>query len=297
MLDKGQEQDWFGDARICWAVGILVFALGAFLIYEFRRKDPLVDLRSLRDRNLALGSLLVFALGGVLYGLTTILPVFYQTQLGYSATASGFAVSPRGLGSIVSSISVGILISKLDPRWIVAAGFLVLGGSGLWLGSVTLDIAPTSLFWPITVSGLGLAMIFVPLSKVALGTMNKKQMGNASGIFNFMRNVGGSVGISVANTIAQRHLQSHRNDEVHWLTGASWILRRELTLLIQRMSLHAGPHVSMLRAFSLTNQGLNAQAQIYAYVDVLRYFGYLGLLCVPFAFLLKKPKAGAQGAA
>ena len=297
VLDKGQEQDWFQDARICWAAGILVVTFIVFMVREMNVENPLVNFKAFANRNLAFGCLLVFALGAVLYGLTTILPVFYQTLLGYSATASGFAVSPRGLGSIVSSVAVGVLVSKMDPRWIVAGGFLSLGISGFWLGALTLDIAPDTLFWPITVSGLGLAMIFVPLSKVALGTMNDKEIGNASGIFNFLRNVGGSIGISAANTIAQRHLQTHRNDSVHWLSGASWLFRKQLTLLMQRMSLHASPHTSTLRAYSLTNTALNAQAQVYAYVDVLRYFGILCLCCVPLSFLLKKPSPGAQGGA
>lgn len=278
---------------------MLVVSFILFLVREFRHSKPLVDLRAFSNRNLAVGCLLVFALGAVLYGLTTILPVFYQTLLGYSATASGFAVSPRGLGSVAASLLVGFLVSKMDARWMVAAGFAVLGGSGLWLADLTLDISPTTLFWPITVSGVGLAMIFVPLSKVALGTVGKGETGNASGIFNFLRNVGGSIGISAANTIAQRHLQSHRNDLVHSYTGASWLLRDQLRLLSQRLSLHAGPgpHNNYLRAISLTNSTLNSQAQVYAYVDVLRYFGFMCLFCVPLAFLLAKPKSDAAGAA
>ncbi len=297
ILDKGQEDDWFGDLRIRWAAVLLVIAFVAFLVWEFRHAKPLVDLRALSNRNLAIGCALIFALGAVLYGLTSILPVFYQTLLGYSATASGFAVSPRGLGSIVSSIAVGVLVSKMDPRWIVAAGFAVLGFSGYWLSLLTLDISPTSLFWPITVSGLGLAMIFVPLSQVALGTLSKAETGNASGIFNFLRNVGGSIGISAANTIALRHLQSHRNDNVHWYTGASWLLRRQINQLTALMQLHAGPRRAMLRAYSMTDTALNSQAQLWAYVDVLRYFALLCALCIPFSFLLKKPKQGAGGAA
>ena len=228
-----------------------------------------------------------------------MLPVFYQTLLGYSATASGFAVSPRGIGSILSSVIVGILVSKMDPRYMVAAGFGVLGISGLWMGSLTLDIAPTSLFWPILVSGLALAMIFVPLSKVALGTLGPKQTGNGSGIFNFLRNIGGSIGISAANTIAERHAQAHRNDIVHSFTGASWLLRRNIQGLLARLSLHVGPgsHLNTLRAYSITSSTLSSQAQLYAYVDVLRYFAYLSFLCVPLSFMLAKPKPGAQGAA
>ncbi len=299
ILDKGQEDDWFGDARIRWAAGILVVSFTLFMVREFRHRKPLVDLRAFSNRNLAIGCALVFALGAVLYGLTTVLPVFYQTLLGYSATRSGLAVSPRGLGSVVSSIAVGVLLSKLDARWVVAGGFAVLGFSGFWLGNLTLDISPDTLFWPITMSGFGLAMIFVPLSKVALGTVGKEETGNASGIFNFLRNVGGSIGISAANTIAQRHLQAHRNDLVHWYTGASWLLRRQLRLLTASLSLHAagpGSHNDTLRAISLTNSALNSQAQVYAYVDVLRYFGILCFLCVPFAFLLTKPKPGSEGA-
>ncbi len=297
ILDKGQEDDWFGNRLICWAAAFVVTGFIAFLIHEFTHKKPLVDLRALANRNLAIGCGLVFALGGVLYGLTTILPVFYQTLLGYSATAAGLAVSPRGLGSVAASVLVGILVSKMDPRKIVAAGFAVLGLSGLWMGSLTLDISPNSLFWPITVSGLALAMIFVPLSKVALGTLKPAETGNASGIFNFMRNIGGSIGISAANTISERHFQSHRNENVHWLSGASYLLRRQLNALTQRMSLHAGPHTATLRAYSITNSSLNSQAQLWAYVDVLRYFALLSAICVPLAFLLKKPKAGGTPAA
>jgi MFS transporter, DHA2 family, multidrug resistance protein len=297
ILDKGQELDWFGDTLVTVAAVVTVLGFAAFLVREFTHEKPLVNLKALANRNLAIGCALVFALGGVLYGLTTVLPIFYQTLLGYDATASGFAVSPRGLGSIASSVAVGMLVSKMDPRIIVAAGFAVLGGSGLWLSFLTLDISPTSLFWPTTISGLGLAMIFVPLSKVALGTLGKGETGNASGIFNFLRNIGGSIGISAANTIAQRHLQSHRNDNVHWYTGANWMLRRQLQILNELMQRHAGPGRSMMRAYALTNTSLNGQAQLWAYVDVLRYFALTCALCIPFAFLLKKPKAGAQGEA
>ena len=298
ILDKGQEDDWFDDARIRWAAGILVVTFVLFLIREFSHLKPLVNLRAFSDRNLAIGCALVFALGAVLYGLTTVLPVFYQTLLGYSATASGFAVSPRGLGSVAASLIVGALVSKFDARWIVAAGYAVLGLSGLWLAELTLDISPTTEFWPIAVSGIGLAMIFVPLSKVALATVGKEGTGNASGIFNFLRNIGGSIGISAANTIAQRHLQSHRNDLVRNYTGASWILRRQLASLSERLSAHAGfaGRIASLRGYSITNTALNAQAQVYAYVDVLRYFGFLCLICVPFAFLLKKSDPSTPGA-
>jgi MFS transporter, DHA2 family, multidrug resistance protein len=296
VLDKGQEQDWFGDIRICWGVALCVIFFIAYVVYQLRAAKPLVNLRSLRDRNLGWGCFLIFCLGGVLYGLTTILPVFYQNLLGYSATRSGFAVSPRGVGSFAAALVVGAAVSRFDARWIVAGGFAVLGISGLMLGEITLNISPWTEFWPLTLSGVGLAMIFVPLSKVALGTIPKTETGNASGIFNFLRNVGGSIGISVANTISQRHSQAHRFELTHWFTGSSWLLRRQLNSLTASMARHAGPHRSYLRALSLTNQAFNNQASVYAYVDVLRYFGFLCIACAPLAFFLKKTQGSSGGA-
>ncbi len=293
-LDKGQEQDWFGDMRIRWAIGVMVIGLITWIVYERVHPKPLVDMTVFRDRNLALGCVLVFILGVGLYALTTILPVFYQNLLGYDAFKSGLAVSPRGLGSFVAALAVGALTSKFDPRKIVAAGFAVLAASTLWLGFVTLDISQWSLFWPTTWGGVGLSMIFVPLSKVALGTLSKKQAGIGSGMFNFLRNVGGSVGISAANTISQRHAQSHRNDQVHWFSGANYLFQRTLTLRTQMMLHHAGPRAASLRALLLTNRGLDSQAQLWAYVDVFRYMVPVLAICVPGAFLLKKPKPGAQ---
>ncbi len=293
-LDKGQEQDWFGDIRIRWAVGVMVVGLISWIVYERRHPKPLVDMSIFKNRNLSLGCVLVFVLGVGLYGLTTILPVFYQSLLGYDAFKSGLAVSPRGLGSFLAALIVGALTSRFDPRKIVSAGFAVLALSTLWLGVLTLDISPWSLFWPTTWGGVGLAMIFVPLSKVALGTLSKEQAGIGSGMFNFLRNVGGSVGISAANTISQRHAQSHRNEQVHWLSGANPLYQRTLMMRTQMMVHHAGPRVAALRALLLTNRGLDSQSQLWAYVDVFRYMALVLAICVPGAFLLKKPKPGAQ---
>ena len=160
VLDKGQEQDWFADERIRWAMVFLVLGFAAFLLREFLHKQALVNVRALSDRNLAIGCALIFLLGAALYSLTTILPVFYQTLMGYDATHAGLAVSPRGLGSVVAAVAVGALSTKIDPRKMVALGFAILAGSTLWLGALTLQISPTTLFWPITIGGLGISMVF-----------------------------------------------------------------------------------------------------------------------------------------
>lgn len=296
ILDKGQEDDWFGDTKIRWAAVGLAVCFVAFVVREFVHKQPLVNLRALANRNLFLGCCLIFVLGAGIYSLTSVLPVFYQNLLGYDAAAAGLAVSPRGLGSILAAIGVSVMASKLDSRKVVAVGFTVFTIAAMWTSSLTLQISPTSLFWPIAVSGAAMSMTFVPLSNVALGTMSQDQVGNASGIFNFVRNIGGSVGISAANTIAQRHWQTHRNELVHWMSGANWIVQRELHMLTQQMQLHAGPKVAVLRAMSITQSGLDKQSQLYAYVDDFRYLAFVCAICVPIAFFFKRASGGGAGA-
>jgi DHA2 family multidrug resistance protein len=107
---------------------------------------------------------------------------------------------------------------------------------------------------------------------------------------------GGSAGISAANTIVQRHLQTHRNESVHWFSGASWLMHRQIQQLSTRMSVHAGPRVSHLRALTITSNDLNSQAQFWAYVDVFRYLALLCAICIPLAFFLKKPSGGTKAA-
>lgn len=296
VADKGQEDDWFGSTAIRWSAVIMVVTLIAFLVREFTHDKPLVNLRALANRNLALGCILVFVLGAGIYSITTILPVFYQTLMGYDATHAGLAVSPRGLGSIVASIAVGALAAKLDSRKLVAVGFGVFSLAAMWTSFLTLDISPTSLFWPIIVSGLAISMVFVPLSGIALGTIPKAQVGNASGIFNLVRNVGGSIGISAANTIAQRHAQSHRNEMVHWFSGASWIMQREIRQLTTQLHLHAGPARAQLQAMATAQKGLDGQAQLWAYVDDFRYLAILCAVCVPVAFFFKRAPASESAA-
>ena len=123
ILDKGQEDDWFGATWIRWATAILVISFIAFLVREFRHSKPLVDLRVFRHRNFAIGCVLIGMFGALIYGLVTLLPLFYQELMGYTALAAGWAVSPRGIGAIVAMPIIGYLTAKMDNRWLIAFGF------------------------------------------------------------------------------------------------------------------------------------------------------------------------------
>jgi len=145
MLDKGQEGDWFGATWIRWALVIIIVGLVAFLWREIRAKKPLVDMGVFRDRNFLVGCLQIFFFGAVVYGMLTILPLFFQTLLGYTALSAGLAVASRGVGAIIAMPFVGFLMSKVDSRYLIMAGFAGVAVCSLWLGHVTLDISQWSM--------------------------------------------------------------------------------------------------------------------------------------------------------
>ena len=292
ILDKGQEDDWFSATWIRWATTILVVAFIAFLIRQLTASSPIVKLGIFKNRNFAFGSLLIGLFGAVVYGIVTILPLFYQTVMGYTASAAGLAVSPRGLGAIFIMPIAAFLSSRIDNRWLTVAGFAVLGVNTLWMAGLTLDISQWSLTWPIIFTGVGTGLVFVTLSTLAMGTLRNEQMGNASGLYNLLRNVGGSVGISIVNTLVTRHSQAHRVDFARYLTR-SRVLHHAVPVSHGLMLYHVGPRIAEQRNAAMIQNGADLQAALYSYVDDLRYLAIACFLCAPIVFFLRRVKKGA----
>jgi DHA2 family multidrug resistance protein len=297
MLDKGQEDDWFGSTRIRVAAIAVVIGLVLFLVREFTARHPIADLRVFADRNFALGCILIALFGGVIYGIITILPLFYQTLMNYTAWAAGVAVSPRGIGAILIMPVVGILANRVDVRWLMTAGFITFAISSLWMSNLTLGISQWSLVVPIILSGSAAGMVFVPTSTVAVGTLSNEKIGNATGLFNLLRNVGGSVGISVVETMIARRQQVYRSELVR-NTGPRQAYQQAYNSFHALVAPHSGPHSAMLRSYALIDNGLNQQATVYSYVYDLRYMAVVCVICIPIVFLLKKAKqrSGPVGA-
>src|SRR5271154_1002717 len=217
VLDKGQEDDWFGATWIRWAVFFLVVSFIYFCWHCWRDNDAIVDLKVLKNRNFLLGCTLIFFFGVGIYSTITVLPLFYQELLGYTAFTAGLVVAPRGLGAICGMPVIGYLSNKIDPRLLLTFGFLTFGLTTLYFGSITLAISPTTLFLPILLTGFGLSFVFVPISTAAYGTLRNEQIGNASGVFNLMRHVGGSIGISIASTLLIRRADVHQNEITNYV--------------------------------------------------------------------------------
>jgi MFS transporter, DHA2 family, multidrug resistance protein len=299
ILDKGQEDDWFGASWIRWATFILVIGFIAFLVREFRHDKPLVDLRVFKHRNFTIGCLLIGLFGAAIYGLVTLLPLFYQELMGYTALAAGWAVSPRGIGAIMAMPMIGYLTAKIDNRWLIAFGFTLFAISSIWFGEVNLAISQWTFLWAIIISGFGSGCVFVPLSTTTMAFLKNEEIGNASGLYNLLRNIGGSIGISVVNTIVSRHEQLHRNELAASLDPGRVEVRGAIGGLQQYLGAQgASPATALQRSYGLLNGTLTAQARLWSYVDDFRYMALVCFACVPIVFALKKSVGrGRPGAA
>jgi MFS transporter, DHA2 family, multidrug resistance protein len=292
VLDKGQEDDWFSSAFITRTIIIAVVALVGFVIWELRAKEPIVNLRVLANRNFAVGTALIAAMGIVLYGTTALLPLFLQTLLGYPALQSGMAVSPRGIGAVVSMFIVSRLIGKFDGRYLIVFGFGLVGFSTYLLSDINLQISVGSIAWPQIMSGFAMGFVFVPLTVLATGTLRNEQIGNATGIFNLMRNVGGSFGIAAVTTMLARGAQIHQATMVSHLTPFDPTFQERLSDMTARIAAQGDLVTASQQAYGAIYQVLVRQATLLAYIDNFRFLAFLCVICMPAALLFKKVRAG-----
>jgi DHA2 family multidrug resistance protein len=291
VLDKGQEADWFEADWIRWTAAVSCVALLAFVARELSHREPIVYLRIFLNRDFAVGTLITGVYGVVLYSTTALLPLFLQTLLGYSALDSGLAVSPRGLGSMASMIIAGMIANRIDSRLMLAFGFFVLGTSTLMLSDVNLGIGMNSVVIPNILNGFAGGFIFVPLTTLAMSRLRKQEVGNAAGIYNLVRNIGGSIGIASATAFLVRMGQVHQNYLGANLAPSDSPLGNAAGGLAGRLLMGGNDPVSAQRkALGAVYQMMQQQASLMAYVDSFRLLGYLSLLCIPLVLLFRPPR-------
>src|SRR5207249_2327297 len=172
---------------------------------------PVIDLRVFKIRTYATGVFLMTTLGFVLYGSLVLLPIMLQTLFGYPSLQAGIAMAPRGLGSLIGMPLIGLLVGKIDARKLVAIGLVAGAVTLIWLGQLNLNAGYWDIFWPQFFQGLGLSALFVPLTTISMDPIPRERMGNATSLFNLMRNLGGSVGIAVTGTLLSRRQQVYIN--------------------------------------------------------------------------------------
>ena len=287
-LDKGQEEDWFQSNLICCLVVVSFISLVGFIFWEFRVRHPLVDLHVFKNRNFTVGLLLMTLIGAVLYGTTAELPLFMQTLMGYPALQSGYAQSPRGVAAFLATAVIGRIVGKIRARWLLCFGFTLLAASSFMLSDISLQVSSMSIIWPSVLNGIAISFIFVPLTTATMSQIKQQQIGNAAGLYNLMRNLGGSIGIAFVTTIIVRGTQSHQALMTGSLSALNPAFNEKIAALQAGFAKHTDPVTAAKQAQAIVYQTLDQQAHLWAFVDNFKLFGWLALGCIPLIFLFKR---------
>ncbi|MGB2593271.1 MAG: DHA2 family efflux MFS transporter permease subunit [Candidatus Acidiferrum sp.] len=292
VLDKGQEKDWFGTSWITVLTVVSSVVLVVFLIYELKIKNPVVNLRVFHNRTYSSGVFLMALLGVGLYGTTVLIPLVLQTLLGYPALQAGVAMAPRGLGSFIGMPVVGIIMAKFDPRKMLTVGMVVCGLTLWQISRLNLDAGFWDFCWPQFYMGLALGLIFVPLTTISMAPIRKENMGNATSLFNLVRNMGGSIGISAVSTMQTRFQQRNISTLGAHVNPYSLATRGMMNSLQHMFMSRGSDPVSAAHQASAAMFGMiEQQASMLAYNRIFLILAGLFVLMLPFIFLMHRPQA------
>jgi DHA2 family multidrug resistance protein len=291
VLDKGQQEDWFSSTWIAWTMVIAVVALISFIARELIAREPVLHLRVFKERTYATGVFLMTTLGFVLYGSLVLLPLFLQTVLAYPAVEAGIAMAPRGLGSFIAMPLVGFIVGKTDPRKLLGIGLIGASLSLFALGALNLGIGYWDIFWPQFFQGLSMGFVFVPLTTVTMSQIAREELGNATSIFNLMRNLGGSIGIASVATMLSRNTQTQYNIMGAHVTAYDAPTRVLLNQIRGGLMSHGMDFSTATNAAYAQLSGMvSQQAVMVAFVQLFRILALVFFVVVPFVFLMKRPR-------
>jgi MFS transporter, DHA2 family, multidrug resistance protein len=298
MLDRGEDDDWFGSPfirlmAVMAGVGVLG-AIGWLLI----AKKPVVNLDVFKDKNFAMGCIFISATGGVLYAGAVVTPQFAQTVIGYTATWAGLILSPGGIAVIILIPIVAQLSKILQTRFVIAAGFFIMGSAFIFSSRLAPNIDFGTLVLMRAAQTAGLAFLFVPISTIAFATLPRELNGDATALFTMFRNVFGSVGISLASAMIIERTQVNQSYLAQWATPFHQPFN-ELIAAYQRSLLTMGRAASTVHDMALGRvyQVYRAQAEVLAYSDVFIFTALVAFAVVPFCFFFSDVKGSGRGAA
>jgi DHA2 family multidrug resistance protein len=295
LLSKGQEWDWYNDPfwRVQTLFALFVVGLVALVVRELRIENPVVNFRPLGERNLAASCVIIFCAYGVLYGFSTTLPGLLQSLFGYDAYVSGLVQSPAGVFSVMSLFVVGNLLGRgVDARWLIATGLLTMAAGNYWMALMNLDISPGQVVWPRVVLIIGLSMVFAPVNVAAFKYTPVHLRGAAVGLLALLRNEGGSVGTSMAQTLVQRRGQFHTSRIGEFLDplnpAVNSFSEQAQAFFFQ---LTGDPAASQQMTWQALEDLRRQQAASMAYFDVFWLFAVLAVALVFLVPLMKRSVA------
>ena len=295
LLSKGQEWDWFGDSsgRVPLLAVLFVLGLGGLLWRELTTPAPVINFRPLAERNLSSASIITFCAFGVLYGSTTMLPGLLQSLFGYDAFHSGLVMSPAGIASVMFLPVIGALLGKgTDARWLIGAGLITMSLGNFWMAHMNLDMSPRQVIWPRIVMIVGLSSIFAPLNVAAYLYTPQRLRGAAIGLVSLLRNEGGSVGTSLAQTFQERRAIFHGARLVDQLGPLNPAVTAFSSSSLPAFVQQTGDTVSSQQMVWQNLEKLrDQQASALGYFDTFWFFAMIGFALVLLIPLMKRSVA------
>ncbi|WP_299250675.1 DHA2 family efflux MFS transporter permease subunit [uncultured Cytophaga sp.] len=295
VLEKGQEEDWFSSNSILICSVLAVFGFFFFIWRESVYKNPIVSFKVLKDFNLKIGTILSFVLGFGLYGSTFIVPLYTQSILGWTALQAGMLMLPASIATGLMMPVMGALLKKgTAPQYLVALGMFLFFIFSFWgYRIISPDTANTDFFWMLIVRGVGLALLFIPITNLALSKLQGQEIGQGAAFTGLMRQLGGSFGIAIINTLITRKTALHRSDIASHLTATDGTSMERINQM-QHAFIGQGfsPEIALAKSYKLLDMGISKQAVILSYMDAFLYLGLMFLICVPFVLILLRNNKG-----
>ena len=293
VLEKGQEHDWFAS-NVIIVCAITAF-LGFYLLIwrELTAKNPVIELRVLKDKNLAVGTIMTFILGFGLYGSTFIIPLFTQSILGWTALQAGLLLVPSSLTTGLMMPIVGRLIQRgVSQKYLIAGGFLIFFIYSFWAYNIiTPQTGESDFFILLIVRGAGLGLLFVPVTTLALSTLHGKEIGQGASFTGMVRQLGGSFGVAIISTFISRRSFIHRADLIKYANPYDTETQQRLSMMQQKfMSLGSTFEQAKHQAYQMLEMAIEKQAYILTYMDAFLYIGIFFLCVIPFVLLVKPSK-------
>ena len=289
MLDKGQEDDWFASRFIVTLLVITLAGLTAFVVREFRTREPIVDFHLFRYATFTTGTFIGGVLGFVLFGSLVLLPLFMQELLGFPALTAGLWTSPRGIGTVVFLPITGMLLGRRwDPRILLMCGLVLASVAFFGYASLDLSAGGTDFLWPQIIQGAGLAMVFIPLTTTAMDPIPLEAMGFATALYSLIRNMGSSVGISFVTTELARQSQLHQARLVEGVTAYSPAAQQAMRSLGRMFGVDGGD--GSRRAMGVIYGETVRQASVMSFLDLFHLLGIMFLLTIPLVWVMRRPR-------
>ncbi|RIV68569.1 DHA2 family efflux MFS transporter permease subunit [Flagellimonas aequoris] len=299
VLEHGQQDDWFADSLITTLSAVSVFGFILFIWRELTYEHPIVNLGVLKDSNLRIGTIMTFILGFGLYGSTFIIPIYTQSVLGFTATDAGLLLIPSSITTGLMMPIIGRAIQAGVPqKYMVTAGFAIFFVYSLWMYLVmTPDTGVEHFFWPLVARGIGLGLLFVPITTLSLSTLMGKDIGDGAAFTGMTRQLGGSFGIAIITTMIARFHQQHRVDLIPNLSAIDTQVQQRVHAL-QQMFISKGfaANEALDKAYQMLELSVGKQATVLSYMDIFIGLGVLFLLCIPFVLLIKKGAGNLKAA-